>query len=110
MARWENEDVSGLDLPEPNKVATTFIGKNGKLCDESVAYAVLRACANSETYYVRFSRGELIDPHSVDGNAKLRNKPNFKKVKKKCFEEYVKYLKSKNTLYFTRSRRMAMEI
>lgn len=109
MARWENEDVSGLNLPDPQEVEKTYFDKSGNNCEKSSAYAMQYVSENSIFFYIRFSRGELIDPHSIDSNTKLKNNPDFKKVKKTCFENYIKYLKTKNRLYFTRSRRLAME-
>lgn len=109
MARWENEDVSGLNLPEPQKVEKIYFDKSGSSCDEKSAYAMECVSESSSFFYIRFSRGELIDPHSIDSNTKLKNNPDFKKVKKPCFDNYIKYLKTKNRLYFTRSRRLAME-
>jgi len=108
MARWENEDISGLNLPDPEITNFTFYGANACILrDKEKALAIKSHTGNSTRYYIRFSRGELFDPYTVDSNRKLDIK--FKKVSQKSFEEYIKYLESKNRLYFTKSRRLAME-
>ena len=114
MARWENEDVSGLNIPEPIVSKVTYLNKDGKDCkDERHAYikVVSTKMPDKSTFvkhYIRFTRGELADPHSVDFHNKGKA-PDFKKVSEACYSLYKKYLITKNRLYFTRSRRLYME-
>ena len=112
MARWENEDVSGLNLPERTQTLIHYYGKGGTLCEEKLSFAKTVVTQSngleSVKHYVRFTRGELVDPHSVDYNLKTQL-ATFKKVNEKSFNQYIKYLETKNRLYFTRSRRLSQE-
>ena len=114
MARWENEDVSGMGIPEPIRSEVKYLNKEGKNCDDmrrGFAKTMSTEMPDKSTlkkYYIRFNRGELVDPHSIDFNAKTKT-PEFKKVSEACYDFYKKYLITKNRLYFTRSRRLYME-
>lgn len=114
MARWEDEDVSGLNIPDPFVSVVKLIGKQGKDCnDERSAYIKTISTTMPDKsvfvkHYVRFYRGELVDPHATDSNLKSKI-PEFKKVSEDCYKFYLKYLNTKNRLYFTRSRRLYME-
>lgn len=112
MARWENEDVSGLNLPDPINISTKYIDKNGKeINTEQFAVAKIVTADDKNTYYIRYGRGEIVDPHHTDVNFN-RNESYFKlkKVDEKAFHTYVKFLTTKNRLYFTMARRIVMEI
>lgn len=111
MARWENEDVSHLNLPEPEIEEFKFYGLQGLVVhDDNKALAMTVESTNSSTkYYIKFTRGELVDPYTVDSNFKVNKNIKYKKVSEKSFTEYLRYLKTKNRLYFTKSRRLAME-
>lgn len=110
MARWENEDVSGLNLPDPIKVLKSYYDKNGKITtDEKIAFAIEAEVDEKKSYYIKYSRGEIVDPHHTDFNFKDKNYTVFKKVCQEAFEMYHKFLTTKNRLYFTRARRFLME-
>jgi hypothetical protein len=114
MARWENEDVSELGIPEPITSNVEYFNKTGEKCEDmrySFAKTISTTTSSSDVlvkYYIRFNRGELVDPHSTDYNIKSKT-PEFKKVSEDCYKLYKKYLATKNRLYFTRSRRLFME-
>ena len=113
MARWENEDVSGLNLPDENKTNVEYYDKFGKLSTEDIAYAKYVSTWSGlenlgERWYIKFYRGEIVDPHMIDSNAKNKTIQKFKKVSKQAFNAYLTYLKTKNRLHFTHSRRLAM--
>ncbi len=114
MARWENEDVSGLGIPEPDKIETTFLDINGKETSEENAVAKrVESSGGSTTFYVKYGRNEILDPHQTDSSyAAARRQSHlykFKKVSQETFQSYAKYLESKNRLYFTHARRFLME-
>jgi hypothetical protein len=110
MARWENEDVSDLDLPDPTQVKKTYFDKNGKITtDDKLTFAIAVDVDEKDSYYIKYSRGEIVDPHHVDYNFKNKNYTVFKKVCKEAFDMYHKFLQTKNRLYFTRARRYLME-
>ena len=41
MARWEHEDVSNLDLPDPDKITHTYYGSDASETAEDSAFAKL---------------------------------------------------------------------
>lgn len=111
MSRWENEDVSGLNLPDPDTIVYTFLDKNGKeIENEQQAVAKIASLNTKNTYYIKYGRGEIIDPHHVDTNVYKNDKYYvFKKVTETAFASYKKFLTTKNRLYFTTARRLIME-
>ena len=113
MGRGENEDISGLNIPSPPKVEIMFYDTKGNESEEKNAIA--KKVSTSLTYenisiqrFVLYGRGELLDPHGVDSRAN-KSFYKYKKVSEDAFENYMKYLKSKNTMYFTRARRLVTE-
>ncbi len=114
MARWENEDVSDLNLPDPEKIETTFIGLHGEATTEDKAVAKRVQSSNgSIRFYVKYGRNELLDPHGADSSfASARRRTHlykFKNVSEETSVNYTTYLKNKNRLYFTKARRLVME-
>jgi len=110
MARWENEDISNLNLPDPRTVFKIFLDKNGsETADEDSAFAKTTECNGKKNYYIKYNRGEIVDPHHVDFNSRNNSNSMFRKVNDKTFSNYCKFLESKNVLYFTMARRMVME-
>lgn len=110
MARWENEDISNLNLPDPQTVSKIFLDKNGsETTNEDLAFAKITECNSKKNYYIKYNRGEIVDPHHVDFNSRKNSNSTFRKVSNKTFSNYCKFLESKNVLYFTMARRMVME-
>ena len=114
MARWENEDISDLNIPDAPSVEEIFIDTNGKESSEEKGVAKsVKSSDGSSQYYIKYGRSELLDPHQADSSyASTRRHAHmykFKKVSEKTFEVYKKYLTSKNRIYFTRARRFLME-
>jgi|TARA_R110000851_G_scaffold31375_2_gene84915 hypothetical protein len=112
MARGENEDVTGLNLPDPLKVSVVFYDKAGKETEESQAVAKeVSTLLNHEDFsvqqFILYGRGEILDPHGIDTRCN-RRLYQYKKVAQDAFDSYIKYLKSKNVTYFTRARRLIM--
>jgi len=109
MARWENEDLSGLNIPEPPKTTEVFFGNGGKTAEQKMAFAKLITKGDAETYYVKYGRGDLLDPYHADRLTYNRPYFDFKKVKKNVFDLYIEYLKSSSRIFLTRARRLMME-
>jgi hypothetical protein len=110
MARWENEDVSDLNLPDPQKVLKTYFGKNAAVAMETrEAFAYTNTVDQSTSYHILYDRAEIIDPYNDRFTRSSSATRRFKKVSETCFNFYMKYLKTKNILYFTRARRIMME-
>jgi len=109
MARWENEDVSDLDLPDPQRVDKQYFGKSAASVEEKEAFAYRVIVDDSESHYILYDRAEIIDAYNDRFTRSSSTTRRFKKVSKDCFAFYIKYLKTKNNLYFTRARRLVME-
>tara|TARA_R110000737_G_scaffold82297_1_gene114629 strand:- start:330 stop:662 length:333 start_codon:yes stop_codon:yes gene_type:complete len=109
MARWENEDLSELDIPEPEKVERLYFGKTGEESNEKDAFASLYRVDKSESYYILYDRAEIIDPYNQRVAKSTIATRGFRKVCSLSFDFYMKYLKTRNNLYFTRARRLVME-
>jgi len=113
MGRGESEDVSGLNLPDPLKISIVFYDEMGEETNANKAVAkevstFLTGENFSVQQFILYGRGEILDPHGLDFR-RNRNLYKYKKVAKDAFETYIKYLKSKNAMYFTRARRLIME-
>lgn len=111
MSRWENEDVSDLDLPDPENIVRTYFDKNGKITSQvEKSVAKISECGEKKVYHIKYGRGELLDPHHIDSSMQIkRSYYVMKKVNKQIFDSYKKFLETKNRLYFTRARRLLME-
>ena len=114
MARWENEDISDLNIPDPIHIETQFLDIYGKTTTEDGAIAKsTKGSDGSQKFYIKYGRNELLDPHNIDSSyADTRRQEHlytFKEVSKQTFANYTKYLESKNKLYFTKARRFLME-
>tara|TARA_R110000822_G_scaffold165023_1_gene305593 strand:+ start:152 stop:487 length:336 start_codon:yes stop_codon:yes gene_type:complete len=110
MARGEKEDVSDLNLPEPQDVQKLYFGKHAEVSSETKeAFAYVGTVENSASHYILYDRGEIIDPYNDRFTRSSSTTRRFKKVSETCFNFYMKYLKTRNTLHFTRARRLVME-
>ncbi len=113
MTRGDKEDLSGLDIPRPAKIDIKFYDTRGNEAEEKNAIAkVVTTNLDYETMstqrFVLYGRGEILDPHGVDTRAN-RSFYKYKKVPESSFNNYIKYLKTKNRMYFTRARRSITE-
>tara|TARA_Y100000356_G_C11080226_1_gene193619 strand:- start:127 stop:477 length:351 start_codon:yes stop_codon:yes gene_type:complete len=116
MARHENEDVSELNIPHQN-TKVVFFTSRGKDANENNALAKTVETLNgddlfSKQFFIKYGRGEIIDPYSIDfgySQKKLSTMYKYKKVSEQAFVQYEKYLDTKNRLYFTKARRLVME-
>ena len=110
MARWEDEDLTGLNIPDPDDFNESLFDKTGKETkNEQIAFAKTSTVNDNKTHYLKYGRGEIVDPHQIDANSRNSHLYSFKRVNEQAFEQYMTYLKTKNRLYFTRARRILME-
>ena len=65
----------------------------------------------SEKYWVLFGGSGLVDPFNMSPSARDQRLKTlkFRKVDENTFSNFSKYLETRNTLYFTKARRTAME-
>jgi|TARA_R110000824_G_scaffold143518_2_gene311215 hypothetical protein len=114
MARWENEDVSDLNIPDPVKSVTKFIGLKGEEAEEEqgIAKSVISS-DSSRRFYIKYGRGEILDPYQIDssyaGPRRQVTMYKFRRVPESAFDNYIKYLETKNRIFFTKARRILME-
>ncbi len=89
----------------------TCFGLGGNIVDEHSALAkIVVVNSKSEHYFIWFWRGDLYDPYGPDILRKTQQFiSKFKKVNKETFENYFRYLKTKNRLYLIRAKRSSME-
>jgi hypothetical protein len=110
MTRGEKEDVSDLNLPEPQEAQKSYFGKHADVSlDTKEAFAYVSTVDNSSSHYILYDRAEIIDPYNDRFTRSSSKTRRFKKVSETCFNFYMKYLKTRNTLHFTRARRLVME-
>lgn len=112
MSRWENMDLSGLDLPDLPEREEVFIGADGETSEPDSSFAKMVSTTTGDKtenrFYIRFGRGNIVNPNLMDKriNDKLYR---FRKVSKKTFDLYRKYLLTKNVLFFTFARRALLD-
>jgi hypothetical protein len=53
MARWENENLEGLNLPDPEKKVYMFFGAGGKESKEGDAFMKTVDNSGFMTYYIK---------------------------------------------------------
>lgn len=111
MKRQDNVDVSGLNVPEPPYRSEVFYGKGGNAVEEPSALVKVMTVGKWEVYFIWFWRGVLFDPYGPDILRKSQQEnAKFKKVDKETYEHFMKYLKTKNTIWLTKARRKSMEL
>ena len=100
------EDVSEfLDSKESNY---TFFNKDASVvrdADSACAYV-----ANAKIYYVRKYRGNLYDPHGIDGNKMSSALSKFEKVSRETFEHYIEYLQTRQRNHLTWAERTNIDV
>jgi len=111
MARYENESLSGLTLPETDEVNTQYIDKSGNLAQENNAVAKITKIHNKEedklniNYYIKHGRGMLFDPYGMDANKINSYNFQFKKVDHSIYSQYVQYLKTRRVIFLNYAQR-----
>lgn len=61
--------------------------------------------AKQSKYYIMTHNNIPYDPNGPDGHRELYLKLELKSVSKQTFDYYIMYLKTKNSLYMTRTQR-----
>jgi hypothetical protein len=88
----------------------TYYGMGGNAVEnETKALAKVVLIKEREYYFVWFWRGDLYDPYGPDILRKSQQfMSKFTKVNKATFEDYYRYLKTKNRLYLNRAKRNSL--
>lgn len=113
MNRTNENDVKGLNLPDPVSTEVKFFGPSGKnVTEEDRVFAKLVSTSSgSVQYFLRVGRGELVDPYGADASisrGQLNSVFSFRKVGEKTFSFFLKYLETKNRINFTNARRLLL--
>lgn len=115
--RHHEDELKSLNIPNPASCEVTFFGMGGKeVSEDERVYAKLVVNSynyddRSVQYFLKVGRGEIIDPYGVDSSVskkRLQSDFTFRKVGKKTFDSFVEYLKNKNRIHFTTSRRLLL--
>ena len=111
MARNENENLTGLLVPETDELKVQYIDKTGQLGQEQNAVAKITKLHNKEedrivvSYYIKNGRGMLFDPYGMDMNKLNAYNFQFKKVDEKIYSQYIQYLKTRRSIFLTYAQR-----
>jgi hypothetical protein len=106
----EDEELKKIGIPDPIVVSVEYLNKDGEPTkNKDEAYAFTSNAGGYVTYFIKYNRGELSDPHNIYISSTLNKKlSTYKKVTEDTYRNYVKFLNTKNTLYYTRARRNLM--
>lgn len=101
MARYENEDVSGLDLPDPENKTCNDIVCNNLIC----AREVYNSNTRMTTYHVLCAGGLMFDPYNIDIRYKTRNQWKLRRVRKSTFDLYQKFISTRHKTFLHQAER-----
>jgi len=89
------------DKWNPPEEVEIYYGKGGNLCEQSECLAKILQAGKSEYYFIWIFRGNVYDPYGIDTPSRS-NRMLFKMVRvgRDSFENYIKYLKSKNRAFY----------
>ena len=108
MARYDNEDLTGLDLPSPGRLDVEEYNVYG---DEAQPdqWICARKTVNEHTgvvnYYVLCSGGQMYNPRNEDARYKIRNNWKLVRVREHTFSLYRQFLSSKRVAYLHQAER-----
>ena len=87
-----------------------YVLPNGKQCTEETASACAKTATGDEadTFFVKFHRGKLFDPHGLDKN-KIRD-AQYRKVDATTFDLYLGYLKNRRGDLLLRAERRCIDV
>tara|TARA_Y100000034_G_C6583188_1_gene253026 strand:+ start:113 stop:424 length:312 start_codon:yes stop_codon:yes gene_type:complete len=97
---------------EEKEVFYTYHNLDGSTSEEDTK----TACGYSlkvnttETYYVKFFRGRILDPYGIDSSKLNSYLTEYKKVSSEVFEYYSNYLETKKTEFLLRAERSHIDV
>ena len=108
MSRNENEKID-IDIPDPpryNEVFYTEKGdKQGKETNKSFAKTRTNIDTNYDVFYIKYGIGDIFDPWGMQANKINSPAFSFRKVGKKTFSYYMKYLKTRRFTFYLQAQR-----
>lgn len=94
---------------EAKKLSKTYLDKEGNTIDninnKDVYAKIIYLNDKEHSYHLRVLENNLYDPLGTYSNRRRFMESTFKKVSKSTFDNYVIYLKTNNSIYFTKAQR-----
>lgn len=95
----ELNDVDQIDTFE------TEFNKLGRPSKDEPVFAKMISSKSQSKYAILVYKNQPYDPYGVDSHREANLDTQLKQVSKETFSNYISYLKTKNSLYMTRSQR-----
>ena len=94
-------------MPEENTFVSTDFDKRGGIVINSkeMSYARKTTTENTKKYYIKTHKNIPYDPWGMYAHRESYLETKFKSVSKDTFDYYMMYLKTRNSIYMTRSQR-----
>lgn len=84
----------------------SYIGIQGKEVEESEGIAKLVSNGDKNFYFVLLHNSALVDPYNEIFTMNKRRLSKYINVNEAVYKNYVLYLKTKQSIYYNRARRM----
>jgi len=95
-------------LPEDNTEVYYVLSSGKKSSEETELACAKTIIGDSTTFFVKFHRGKLFDPHGLDKN-KVKN-AQYRKIDATTFDLYLGYLKSRRGDLLLRAERRCIDV
>jgi len=105
MSRYERDDISHLNLPDPISTRANYYIKDGEVIKRekynTLKHPAVVCCKEIQhietkitTYYVLCNGcNQMFDPHEQDTRYKVRSQWKFRRVNRSTFDLYTKFLR-----------------
>lgn len=101
MSRYENENLEGLNLPDPDNKTYDDVVCNNVLC----ARVITNSNTRMTTYHILCAGGQLYDPYNIDIRYKTRNPWKMRRVRRSAFELYFKFIDTRHKTFLHQAER-----
>ena len=124
MSRYENEDVSHLELPDPIHLDVTYHLESGdeldeeqyqKLLDEYQAIQkappvlcgkkIWNPTTRMTTYFILCSGSNMFNPRNKDARYMIRNRWKMRRVIRSTYDLYTKFLRTNHQTFLYQAER-----
>ena len=110
---WRNtmpDDIS--EFTNAEQTSYIFYDVSGNIVTENVesSCAYIATLKEKESYYIKTLRGLLFDPQGIDSGKINSIAAKFSKVKKKTFDFYVDYLRTKEKNFYAWAERSNIDV
>ena len=108
MSRNENEKID-IDVPDPVEYHTVFFTEKGvgqnKETNKSFAKIRKNTSTGYSVHYIKYGYGDIFDPWGMHSNKVNSPSISFRKVGKKTFQHYLKYLETRRSAFLLKAKR-----